>query len=254
MRGLEKLVLRRFRNYDELDLPLYPGGLHVIHGENGQGKSNFLEALYYLALLRSFRTRQVSQCQTFGSDWFYIQGLLRDDSAFQGKTVLEVGYGSQRRLKVNSADVRRASEFINQYICIGLVPEDIELVQGPAGIRRRFLDIALSQLNSQYIYHLQRFVYALKLRNLVLRQAHKFNDRLVGAYDEQLIKHGVYLAVARRAFIDCLQAELIKLGPALHPLSSPDFKVVYRSQMVGTTEHEAETSYRETNRGVLCLA
>jgi len=204
---LTNLKLLHFRNYDRCDWNLEPG-LNLLVGPNGQGKTNLLEAVYYLALLRSFRTNQISNLKQWQRDGFYLEGNCRQKD---GSTLkLAVSYGTERKLSVNGIPVHKTSEFITRFICSTFIPEDLEIVKGGAVLRRRFLDIALSQLSGTYLRDLQQYSTALRSRNVMLKQPTKYPRSTVTAYDVMLVEKGVLIEQARKEFIDKLNLALLE--------------------------------------------
>lgn len=204
---LTYLKLLQFRNYDRCELNLQPG-LNILVGPNGQGKTNLLEAVYYLALLRSFRTTQISNLKQWQQDGFYLEGncLHKDKSTL----TLTVSYGTERKLGVNGIPVHKTSEFITRFICSTFIPEDLEVVKGGAVLRRRFLDIALSQLSPAYLRDLQQYSSALRSRNIMLKQPDKYPRNTVTAYDFMLVEKGVALENARKEFLEKLNLALLE--------------------------------------------
>ena len=202
---LSSVHLTHFRNYTHAEVE-FASGMNCISGKNGQGKSNLLEAVYYLSLLRSFRTSDVNDMRQVGADSFVLRGRLTSGSG--PDTVISVMYGAERRLQVNSSVVYRASDFINSFICITFIPQDLFLVQGTPSQRRRFLDIAISQVVPDYMKHLQAYNQALKSRNMMLRDQQKYPRSTVTAYDTMLAKEGSFIECRRREFIDRLNAQL----------------------------------------------
>jgi len=199
------LRLQQFRNYTSLEAEFTPG-LNLIVGANGQGKTNLLESVCYLALLRSFRSRQINSLRQWGADSFSVFGRI--DHPGGGAINLAVTYGERRQLRAGGQPVEKASEFINRFLCVPFVPEDIELAKGAAGVRRRFLDIVLSQTEPLYLHHLQRYTAALRSRNIVLREPAKYASSSLSAYDTLLVRHGGAIVASRRSFATELDASL----------------------------------------------
>ena len=194
------LRLRQFRNYTELDLSLSPG-LNVIVGRNGQGKSNILEALCYLGLLRSFRTHRVACLRQWHRDCFNISGSFVPLDPAALPFSLEVEYGERRILRLNGRPVGRASEFVNRFLCVPCVPEDIGMIKGPASGRRRFMDIVMSQLDSAYMGELQHYQTALRERNILLRSPDRYPASALAAYDRLLARFGAGILLKREKFV-----------------------------------------------------
>ncbi len=200
---LRQLVLGQFRNYEQAEVAFEPG-LNVLLGPNGQGKTNILEAVHYLAFLRSFRTRQIRELIRFGADGFQVHGRFSRGAA--GEDRLSVSFGQDRRLFLNRAPLEKASDFINHFFCVAFIPEDIELVKGPAAERRRFLDMLTGQLDRTHLHALHAYNHALKSRNALLRQFRRFDEASLDAYDRLLACHGTAVLLNRRTTVERLAA------------------------------------------------
>lgn len=204
--------LVNFRNYDNCLIDFAPG-LNCISGANGQGKTNILEGVYYLSLLRSFRTSNVNELRQWKKDFFHLSGRI--PSEIGSDIELSVNYGSDRKLSLNNAAIYKASDFINSFICVTFIPEDMQLIQGAPVLRRRFLDIAISQISPEYLKHLQSYAIALKSRNAMLRDTSKYSKTTVTAYDVMLAKEGAYIEKARMDFTAILNNSLEKISSEL---------------------------------------
>ncbi len=197
---LSRLRLRHFRNYQALDLHL-ERGLTVVLGDNGQGKTNLLEAVFYLSLLRSFRIREVRSLRQHGASHFFVGGEVLDAGGVDSRQ-LAVSYGERRLLRQNGKSVGNASDFINAFLCLAFSPDDMEIVKGNAAIRRRLADIALTQqLGHPYLLHLQNYLAALRRRNQMLRDYNRYGERGVRAYDNMLAVSAAEIIAARRLWV-----------------------------------------------------
>ena len=197
---LSRLHLRHWRNSADQVLELPPEGVAII-GDNGQGKTNLLEAIYYLEILRSFRGAPDEQLVRFGEDVFRVEGVLRDPSSDAERT-LAAAFERRRRKKkvtVNGAEPDRLGEALGQVGAVIFSPADVELVAGAPGERRRFLDIVLSLAEPGYLTALQRYRHALFQRNTLLRQGRE--AALVHAFDEALVASGSRVAAARARWV-----------------------------------------------------
>lgn len=203
---LTHLKLFHFRNYDRCEIDFQPG-LNILLGDNGQGKTNLLEAVYYLALLRSFRTTQISNLKQWGKNGFFMEGTCLDKD--NEELTLTVSYGNERKLAVNGMPVNKTSDFITRFICSTFIPEDLEIVKGGAVLRRRFLDIALSQLSNGYLRDLQQYNNALRSRNIMLKQPDKYPQSTVTAYDFMLIEKAVIIEKERKNLLEKLNLALL---------------------------------------------
>ena len=225
---LQQLHLRQFRNYEKLDAELYPG-INLVHGANGQGKTNLLEAVYFLSLLRSFRTAQVRDLCRWGQRSFILRARVGQDPT---ATELGVEHGESRRLRVNGERISRASEFISRYLTVAFIPEDIDLVKGPASGRRRFLDITLTQLTPVFMTALQEYNHALRSRNQLLRTEAPAESAL-GAFEEILAGRGAELVRQRHAFFAALQPHLEAAAEQIMPAGAA-FALRYQPSIAPT--------------------
>jgi len=202
---LTRLRLLNFRNYDDCTIGFAPG-MNFLCGANGQGKTNVLEGLYYLGLLRSFRTSQLLHLRQFGREFFLLNGELRHADG-QAET-LQVSYGDERRLSINGNPCNKAVDFITRLCCVAFQPSDMEIVQGSPSLRRKFLDILLCQLSPEYLRQLQIYNSVLKSRNVMLKNLDKYPVLTIRAYDHQLIKSGVFIEQERLNIVDKLNEKL----------------------------------------------
>jgi DNA replication and repair protein RecF len=166
-----ELRLRQFRNYSELALDFPPAGAAVI-GPNGSGKTNLVEALYYLEIFRSFRGAPDEQLCRFGEDVFHIRGRFEDPGTGRELEVT-AAYDRRRREKrvtVNGSEPERLTDALGQVGVVVFSPSDVALVAGSPAERRRFLDIVLSLNAPGYVAAIQRFRQTLRQRNALLRE------------------------------------------------------------------------------------
>lgn len=222
---LSRLQAWDFRNLRHLDLS-FGAGLTLLVGRNGQGKSNILEAICYLGLLRSFRTQTTAELRAWGAPGFSLRGEIRGDDDGP-RRLLALSQSDRRVLQVDGKAVERASAFINGFLCVPLVPEDLELVKGPAAGRRRFIDVSISQYRAQYLGDLQNYRSAVGARNLILRRPEQYPGGVLEAYDEQVVRHGTCIESARRQYLSDLEVELKTLSGGLLDSQEEAFSLSY---------------------------
>ena len=251
---ISRLHLRHFRNYTSLRLRLVPG-VNLLLGGNGQGKTNVLEAVSYLALLRSFRCRKVLPLRQWGTQAFYVAGTLQSGHGGGPDRDVAVVYGETRKASIGGKRVEKASEFINQFVCVPMVPEDVELVKGNALCRRRFLDIALSQCSPEYLTHLQRYTAALRNRNLILRERGRYPAATRSAYDDLVVRHGAWVALRRWEFVRDINPIVAALGSELLGQGAPPLSLKLNSGLyAGDLQMGSATAVAERFREVLARA
>jgi len=251
---LRRLSLAYFRNYIRLDLPLNPG-LTLFWGDNGEGKSNLLEAAYLLATTRSFRTSSERDLINWHADtepiFARVAGeVLRGEHLTRLDVILSEAKDPsppserqdalpaagkpplasvRRRARINGHD-RPLLELLGHLNAVLFSPEDVDLVSGPAERRRRYLDVILCQVDPRYVRNLRRFVRVLTQRNALLKLA---RERSVPAdefeyWDSQLTTTGAALLVARLLALESLNRHLIDLYPQLTSHASA-LRLEYRS-------------------------
>lgn len=193
---LESLRLVNFRNYGAEDVTLSPG-LNLLVGQNAQGKSNLLEAVYLLAAGRSYRGAGDADLVQWGTGGFALRGVVRRS---YGEVVLEVAYQTdqRKRVKVNGTDVRRLSELFGYLTAAIFSPEDLQLVKGGPAHRRRFLDLELAQIDPPYRQDLIDYQQVLLQRNNLLKQGPgRGLAEQLAAWDTQLTAAGGRLQAKR---------------------------------------------------------
>jgi len=203
---LTKLKVVQFRNYNCCEFNFFPK-LNIFQGSNGQGKTNVLEAVYYLSLLRSFRSNKIAYLREWEKNSFYITGYYQEKDGFQTK--LSVSYGDKRKLEINDTVTQKASNFINHFVCAAFTSEDINIIKGTAGSRRHFLDIVLSQCSDMYLHTLQQYMIALKSRNIMLKNPEKYTQNTLTAYDHMLVQTGIEIELQRYEFVKILNEKLL---------------------------------------------
>jgi len=222
---LTHLSLTNFRNYVRLEISL-PRQVVILRGDNAQGKSNFLEAIYYLVTTRSPHASADRQLINWLADrevlpHARLEGWVqRQETSCQVTMTLmkEPGANDQefrlrRQIEFNGVR-KKATEFLGELLVVLFSPQDIDLVDGSPDGRRRFLDIALCQLDSEYSRSLRRYGAVLAQRNFLLRRLRqgRGSRRELEVWDEQLASPGAYLVARRWHIIDGLD----RLGQPFH--------------------------------------
>jgi len=246
---LAHLRLRDFRNYARLDADFAPG-FHWLLGDNAQGKTNILEAIYLLATLRSFRGVGGAQMVRHEHKGYFVGGTV----VGQGEQEIKMYWSAQERsLSLNGQGVRRLPDYLGVLRAVVFCTEDLQLIKGGGRVRRRFGDLLLSQTHPTYLPLLQRYTRALRSRNALLKHTvldamalESFSRELISA-GEEIIRLRRDLApkfspLARRAY-HCIAGEAEDLRIEYHPSVRKDFAVelaqsqsrerTYRTTIIG---------------------
>lgn len=254
----QTLTLDEFRNYRHLSLQLSPG-VTVLQGDNASGKTSLLEALYLLATMRSSRTTSDLELINFaapndlGSPPFsrvvaaverekgplQIEVLVVRDEAPEGPGGLQGSAQARKRIRVNGV-ARRALDMVGQVNVVLFTPQDVDLVTGSPSLRRRYMDVTVSQMDHRYVRLLSQYLKVLAQRNSLLKglkeQGRNPNSKDVAEeiayWDEELVKHGSYVVLRREIFA----ARLSSRAEAVHHL------------LVGTESGNGKTDTRQMLR------
>ncbi len=203
---LHRLVARDFRNLERADVAVPAAGLAIV-GENGHGKTNLLEAVYYLQLLRSVRGARDVELVRFGAPAFHVAAEA-DVPAGGGVRARAVGVGFERqgrrkRVRVDGAEQVRLSDALGAVPSVILSPGDVTLVGGSPSERRRYLDVALALTSRPYLAALQGYKGALARRNAALRDALRTGrgEERAAVWEPALAEHGAVLWAERRRWV-----------------------------------------------------
>jgi len=200
---LNNIAIRDFRNLERVDLELPPDGA-VIVGDNGQGKTNFLEAIYYLQILRSIRDARDPDLTRFDATGFHISAQAHTPEPHE----FSIGFDrNAKRKKVmrDGTEIRRLSDALGALPSVMFSPRDLELVSGAPAERRRYLDVVLALTDRKYLSALQSYRANLARRNAALRNATRrgssANEQQIAVWEPALAEHGSLLIEARARWV-----------------------------------------------------
>jgi len=239
---LAHLRLRDFRNYARLDADFAPG-FHLLLGDNAQGKTNILEAVYLMATLRSFRGVGGTQMIRHGQKGYFVGGSVvggtvptssgssgresapSDQSRLTSAATMLTTHGGrevkiywsvrERKLALDGQPVKRLGDYLGVLRAVVFCTEDLQLVKGAARARRRFLDLLLAQTQPAYLPLLQRYMRAVRARNVLLKHSR------LGGTDEATLDSFSHELVE-------LGGQLIRMRTELAPKFSPLARLAYR--------------------------
>ncbi|MSR36766.1 MAG: DNA replication and repair protein RecF [Gemmatimonadetes bacterium] len=198
---LSHLELRHFRNLGSQELEIPPQGLALV-GDNAHGKSNFLEAIYYLETFRSFRGAPDEQLVELGEEVFLVAGTQGGEAARpRAVTAAYQKRGKRKKVTVDGAEPDRLGDALGSIAAVVFSPADVTLVSGGPTERRRYLDIVLSLNVPGYLRALQHFRHVLSQRNAALRDQSR-SPELVRAWDDGLVRWGARVLCERRAWVE----------------------------------------------------
>jgi DNA replication and repair protein RecF len=200
---LETLHLLGFKNYLEADLH-FSTRINVLVGKNGSGKTNLLDAIYYLGFTKSAFSSSDQQCITQGQPYFLVKGLFKNN-AVGHEIMASVQLGAKKTFREDTAEYQKLSEHIGKYPIVLIAPDDVYLVNEGSDGRRKFFDGIISQLDRTYLENLIQYNQALKLRNALLKLHGERGSAVdwdaIESYDKILSESGAYIFRGRSVFI-----------------------------------------------------
>ncbi len=239
------LRLWQFRNYERVQLEFSPQ-LNILVGANAQGKTNLLEAVYYLSTLRPLRPVRESDLIRWGS----AEARLTASFVREGLTdTLQVRLSVQgkRQIALNDEPVSRQSALVGYLSTVCFTAQDLQIVRGEPADRRRFLDTEIALLSQRYLYSLAHYKRALEQRNNLLRAYLEGTATLdsLPEWNTQLVKYGARLFQSRRQFLERLTQSAQKVHSALTG-ETERIELVYQPGLpLGNTLPEKEEDWHE---------
>ncbi len=209
---VRSLELKDYRNYGQLDLQFH-SGTNILYGENAQGKTNILEAVYLGGTTKSHRGSKDREIIMFDKEEAHVRIIIEKNQTTH-RIDLHLKKNKAKGVAIDGLPIKRQGELFGMLNLVFFSPEDLYIIKDGPGERRRFLDLELCQLDKVYLYHLANYNKALAQRNNLLKQI-GFNRNLLDTlyiWDMKLVEHGGYLIHARQKFIQ----ELNELTMPIH--------------------------------------
>ena len=197
---LEKLSILNYKNIEQAELSLSPK-INCFLGRNGMGKTNLLDAIFYLSFCKSHNNPIDSQNIKHDGDFAMIQGWY-DMGGKQEEFFCSFKRRQKKQFKRNKKEYERLSDHIGALPLIMVAPSDTDLITGGSDERRKFMDIFLSQFDKEYLHSLIRYNKALQQRNALLKADGFADDTLFELWDGQLVEEGKVIYNKRKEFID----------------------------------------------------
>lgn len=198
---VKSISLKNYRNYGELSIDLHHS-LNVLFGDNAQGKTNFIEAIYICGTGRSHRTFRDRELVGWGSEHAFIRAAIEKKDI---NTTIEIGLqkDKSRYIKVGGFKITKLSELLGCLPVVLFSPEDLRLVKEGPVFRRRFLDTEISQVKPGYYYNLRQYNKSLLERNNLLKSARHDRSlaKTIDVWDEQMARYGSYIVFQRQEFV-----------------------------------------------------
>ncbi len=203
---IKDIELKHFRNYENESF-LFDPYINILMGDNAQGKTNVLEALYLLSSSRSFKTNIIDEMIMFDEDFATITGHVQSNNKPLEMKIILSDQG--KKALINKNEINKTSDYIGYLNVILFVPEDLQLIKGSPRLRRKLLDLEISKISPIYMYNITKYNKLLKERNKYLKMLHdqkKGPDVYLDVLNEQMAELQVDLILRRQEFTDLLSS------------------------------------------------
>jgi len=201
---IDKIELKNFRNYHDCSVEFDPF-INILIGQNAQGKTNLLEAIYILSLSKSFKTNVIEELIYFQEDFAKIHGCIETN---QKKMNLDIVFSHLgKKAMINHKEIRKTSDYVGYLNVVLFIPEDLMLIKGSPRLRRKLMDMEISKISPIYMYNLNKYNNLLKERNKYLKllhDQHQKADDYLEVLSEQMAKIQIDLIKKRIEFVDLL--------------------------------------------------
>lgn len=212
---VKNIRLNNFRNYDSLSAD-FENNIIVLYGNNAQGKTNLLEAMFLCAFGRSHRPAKDNELAEYGEQGYSVSAGI--ESVYGNPTIdITSQKGERKNIRINGIPVKKLGEMMGTLRIVMFAPEDLLMIKEGPGDRRKFLDMSISQIKPTYFYDLQKYWKVLEQRNNLLREIiedPKLADTLC-VWDSALTESGARIIAAREAFIKRLNRNALVRHSAL---------------------------------------
>lgn len=236
------LKLLNFRNYNNLELNFLPT-INIFYGNNGMGKTNLVEAIYVLALTKSFRTIQDKMLIMKNKSVTKIEGIVKTRTKTNYKVIIN---DEGKKVKIDNNKVDKISDYISNINIVLFHPDDMKIIKESPSLRRKMLNVELSQLNKKYLMYLSGYNKILKQRNAYLKQvfinANSSVDYL-NILTNKLVDYGIEIENARRGYIDLINNYISDTYKQIAGKS--ELKVKYISDYTGNTKEKILNKYKK---------
>ncbi|MBD5520661.1 MAG: DNA replication/repair protein RecF [Lachnospiraceae bacterium] len=201
---IKSLELANYRNYDFLDIN-FSNGTNILYGDNAQGKTNILEAIYLSSTTKSHKGTKDRDIINFDKEEAHIRTLLEKDG-IDNRVDMHLRKNKSKGIAINGQKIKKAAELLGLLNVVFFSPEDLGIVKNGPSERRRFIDMELCQLDSFYLYNLNHYNKIVNQRNKLLKDMY-FNPELkdtLNIWDSQLVSFGSKIIERRKIFVEQL--------------------------------------------------
>lgn len=236
------LKLINFRNYESLEIK-FSNKTNIIYGQNGMGKTNLVEAIYMLALTKTFRYGQDDVVIKKGKNIAKVEGLIKDNILNNYSIIVsETG----KRVKIDNNKISKISDYITNINVILFSPDDLKIIKDTPSTRRKLLNIEISGINKYYLNYLNNYNKILKQRNAYLKSLYGKNiddNDYLTILTEQLIEYGSKIMLIREEFINSINNYICDIYKKI--TNKGHLKIAYKSEFLNKSPEKLLEMYKK---------
>ncbi len=239
---IQELKLLNFRNYERIHIS-FKNHFNIIYGKNGSGKTNLVEAIYVLALSRSFKQTNDKTLIKNGSDITKVEGIIKNVYQNTYKVIITP---EGKKVKIDNNKITKISDYISKINIVLFSPNDLKMIKDTPSIRRKYLNIAISQLNVTYLKELNQYNKLLKTRNVYLKRMYLNGNSLESYLDiltEKLIDVGISIYESRKKYLELVNLFLKNIYRSI--TNSGNLEVRYISDYDKKSKEELKRLYHK---------
>ena len=205
---IKNLKLQNFRNYENAEIE-FNKNINILYGDNAQGKTNILEAIFFSSFGKSFRTLKEKEIIKKDKEFSKIEvEYVKKDR--EGNIKFLISKDNKKSIFINDIKIKKLSELLGNVNIVLFEPSDINIFKEGPKYRRKFLDMMIGQLRSNYVYNLNQYLKVLEQRNNYLKQ-NNYNEEVLDIWDESLVKYGKVIFNYRNEFIDKIKEKIVDI-------------------------------------------
>ncbi len=246
---IQHLKLLNFRNYEKMELEFSPN-YNIIYGNNGSGKTNLVESIYVLALTKSFRGSVDKVLIMNNKDACRIEGSIWDKYENKYKIIIK---DSGKKVKINNTKVDKLSDYISKISVVLFNPDDLRFIKDSPSVRRKAINLEISQINNIYLKNLNMYNKLLKQRNSYLKTTNinaNSSKEYLDVLTNKLIDYGEKIYLSRKKYIDLLNQRIGSIYSSICDID--DLKLEYVSDYKNFDREKVKIKYKENlNRDII---
>lgn len=231
---INKLELENFRNYEEQKVDLI-NGINLFLGDNAQGKTNIIEAIYICAFGKSYRTLKDNELIEFGKEYCRINlDYIKNNNIFT--TSFFIDSLNRKQIKNNGIKIRKIADYVGEIPIVIFSPESLDVVKGSPAKRRNFIDMICCQISKSYIIYHQEYMKCLKIKNSILKEDY-IDDNYIEVLHEKMSKYIKDIVQYRKKIIELLNKYSIDIQRKLTD-GQENINIVYSTDFIDMNEDE----------------